>query len=870
MAKRTRTLAALALLIGTVALSAMVALRGALWIDAKTPGFFIDPSGQISLLSLPGWPDGFAHWPSTLERANGVEVLDPAHLYQLVRDSADGEVIAYETSRLGSAGPDFTAAARTLSRAEFVWLFLGTLLNGLLAVAVATLVWRAQPRSSAAAALLVAGLTTGILAITSVAVVADGSLARVNILAQSFAGAGLLHLALAFPTTLTAATTTAAMFAVYTPFAALALVYQLTWPDPYGSGLLHGITTAAAVVAAGLLVLGMVVRLRSRYSIVTRRRAAIGLCGVGGVAAAAIAWAALTQWDWRVLSAAAVTAGALVPLAIGSAIAARDFFALDERLRAIVTYALAIPTAIALYATAAHFAAEQIIGASPSPAALLAFALANLTLLLALVPAVRLLRGSVDRLFSPRAYSAERSLSHLNHSLSSARTTQTLVSNTLEILRRTLAPTKATLLLRARGAGFSLFEFDDAEQRKIAVPEELAERLEADEDAIRYQWNEGAGGTLQRFLDRLDADLLMPVYRSASCVGVLALSAKQSARPYDARDIAFLRTAARQIALALPNAAAHDKLDVLHKHLDALSESLRLQTNRTETLKAMNAELAEALNKLRQTHLQFGESHQEFMQAERLATANRISTGLTQQISGPLGAVLNALHGIAQIGRELADEEERRPNEQGEAIAAMLGHAQHAAAWLERTIATLRSFHALGHGAVAVSSERFALRDAFADVTQLLRRRLRESNCKVEYSENPPALQLYGSRQRFALILVDLVSAALQAYETSGMAKGHISVEAEIDSAGLCLRVVDWAGGLPAAAIPHLLDRLGNDAVAGNRRGMWMARNLIEEGFGGTLEASVNDERACFTAVFPTLSEQRGAMVPPPPLRRAG
>ena len=865
MLNRYRSYATAIVLAVAAALTMLTATRSTRWLDAQFPGFFVDPAHQISLLSLPDWPDTGDQWPSAVTAVDGAVVRDPDHLYQLVRTKPEGAQIAYETARMGVAGEGFTAERRILTRSEFAILFLALLLNGFVTIAAAVSVWRNNPTGSASVPFLIAGLSVGLLAITSVAVVVDGSLARLNIFAQSFAAAGILHLALTFPGNLLRTAPSAAMFALYTPFAALALVYQLTWPDTYGTTLLHGAASAGIALSTLLLLLGIVARLLPNQPIAVRRRAAIALTGVVGVAVVAGVWQLLGEPGIRTVTAALCVCGGLIPMAIGGAIGARDFFAVDERLRKIVTYSVAIPAVATLYFGAVHLLGPQIASGGIPLGATIPFAVLNLALVMTIAPVIRVVRGWVDRFFSPETYSVERSLSHLNRGLSSARTTQTLVANTIEILRRTLGPKKATVFLRTRGAGFSLTAYDDPEQRKIAVPSDLAERLESGEDAIRYQWEETSGDPVPRLLDRLEADLLAPIYRGGSCVGVIALSEKKSGHPYDARDIAFIRTSANQIALALPNAAAQDKLEVLHKNLDELSESLRVQTNRTETLKAMNQELGEALNKLRETHSQLNHNQQAIMRAERLAALSRLSTGLTQEIVGPLGTVLNSLQGIAKLGREQS-ESVRSPEKQREAIDAMLAHAETGAGWLERTIAYLRSFQALGRGA-AGKSESFAVRDAFADVVQLLRLRLRETGCRVDYSEQPDALELYGSRQRFVLVLVDLVTAAIDAYERSDVSEGRIGVEAELTSQGVSVRIVDWAGGLPAAAIPQLMDQIGSEDIVGNRRGLWVAKNLVEEGFGGSLEATTNDEMTSFTAILPSLFGQRGPMAPPPSQR---
>ncbi len=867
MTNRTTAITAALILLAATFLAVTTGLRSLDWSEEEIPGFFIDPSRHVSVLSLPGWPITGAPLPTAITHIDGTRLKSADHLYQMVRAKPPGASIQYSTESLGGLGPAFAAPARVFDRVEMSTLFLSLILNGLLTIAIALSVWRQHAGSSQARAFFFAGLSLGALAIATVAVASAGTLSRLQILAQPLAAAALIHLAAVFPTNVLRNGRAPALFAIYGPFAALAVVYQLIWPDTYGTGLLHGVSSLSLAAAAAGFVASLALRLLPRNPIVVRRRAAIAISGIVAVALASLLWAIVKGADWRAITAALCTCGAVIPLATGAAIAAPDFFALDRRLRAILTYGLAIPAVAVLYLGSVYLISPKI-AASSSFVATIPFALLNLALLFAIAPVVRVVSGWVDRFFSPETYSTDRSLANLNRGLSSARTTQTLVSNTLEVLRRTLLPESATVYLRGRGAGFPLFAYDDPEQRKIAVPNELAEKLEAGENAIRYQWDDGSGREVPRLLDRLAADMLVPIYRGGSCVGAIALAGKKSGHPYDSRDVSLIRTAADQIALALPNAAAQDKLDVLHKNLDELSESLRVQTNRTETLKAMNTELGDALNKLRETHHQLTQNQQHVLRVERLAALSRLSVGLTREISGPIGSVLNSLRGIAKIGKEHA-ELEREPAKQREALDEIMALSQNAAAWLERAIAYLRSFQSLGHGAKADKLESFAVRDAFNDVTQLLRARLRETECEVEYKEDPESLQLYGSRQRFTLVLVDLVTAAAQAYEDNQARDAKICIEAELTSQGVCVRVIDWAGGVPAAAVPRLLEELGVDHELGNRRGLWIAKNLVEEGFGGTLEAVTNDEHTCFSAIFPSVFTQSGPMAPPPSLRQA-
>lgn len=857
MAFRSRIVVTTATSLIGIVLAGLVAWESATWIGAPFPGFLLTPERLVSVLTLPGWPDTWAAWREQVTAVGDHRVTTPAQVSGVLGTMPTDAPVTVTLTAVDGSERSLTVPIRIFAPSEYAVLFGGLIANGLIWIALALLVWWRKPQAPAAAAFLVTGLAIGFLAVTAPGAVSNGLFVRIELLAQTLAGAGLLHLAMVFPTDRLRSLRGAGLFAIYLPFLALALVDQLVWPEP--SAVVFIQTVAVAAIAVGILLFtgSLLAPLLLHRPILVRRRAALVLLSAVGFGALALFWGALVGFDAKLPIVASVLASFLVALTLAFAILEDDFFALDAMLRRVITYVLAAPVVAGLY-LAAMLGFQQL---SRNTAAAVhsdpVFLLFNLALLFLLSPLLRRARAVVDRVFSPRPYKPERGLRNLNHSLASARTTQTLVANTLDVLKRTIRPRKAMVFLRARGAGFPLYAYDDLDQRKFSVPAELADRLESGENAVRYQWDDGSGRPVPPLWDRLQAELLVPMYRSGSCVGVIALSGKESGHAYEARDISFVRTAANQIALALPNAAAHDKLDILHKHLDELSESLRVQTNRTEALHAMNVELGEALQRLRTTHHQLMQNHQSALRSERLAALSRLSSGLTQEISGPLNTVVNSFSGIARVGRELAAKTEVSTDQRA-ALENILSHAETGAAWIERTIEYLRGFRSLGRGALRDSVENFAVRDAYADLTALLRLRLNEAGCRMTFKEEPEGLQITGSRQRLTLILVDLVGSAIQAYEESELRDGLIEISADLSATGVAVHVVDWAGGVPAASLPRIFDQLGSEQSPGNRRGLWLARNLVEEGFGGIIEATTNDDRTCFTAVLP----HRGAGIP--------
>src|SRR5213078_4556240 len=126
----------------------------------------------------------------------------------------------------------------------------------------------------------------------------------------------------------------------------------------------------------------------------------------------------------------------------------------------------------------------------------------------------------------------------------------------------------------------------------------------------RYEWDDGSGRPMPAVWHALGAELLVPIRRGSAPMGALALGRKGSGRPYTMHDVAFLRAAASQLALAMTNAGAFQQLE---------------------------------------------RNQASLMRAERLATLGRLTAGIAHEVNTPLGAVINSLKILTDLGREYAD-----------------------------------------------------------------------------------------------------------------------------------------------------------------------------------------------------------------------
>jgi signal transduction histidine kinase len=453
-------------------------------------------------------------------------------------------------------------------------------------------------------------------------------------------------------------------------------------------------------------------------------------------------------------------------------------------------------------------------------------------------------------------YDSEQALTVLRRGLTAARTVDAVIEHTRQVLSATVRPS-SIVFLQFEAKGRRAPSRALAATRAAWAPSSSAAReIECGEILPRRVWEARTGASLAPRV-AADADLVIPIGTEGHPVGVLALGAKLSRRAsYDGQDIAFLRTAASLINLAMINAAAFDQLEALNQNLERLNEGLEQQVEeRTAALHSSNLELNDSLAKLQQAYCQLERTHAGLLRADRLATVGRLTAGLAHEINTPLSAVLNSLKIIKDLSEEYrasVDDPKVLPEDHGEIAGEILFHTRSATAWANKAAGYIRSVKAHGREARPGSSQRFLLRDVVADARALVAHRLRANSCTIDYVEER-SIALEGEPGRFGQVLVNLITNAIDAYEERGIADGRIEIEARHDNAGVLVRVQDWAGGIPDAVLPRIFDELYTTKGPGRGTGLglWISRNLVEQGFGGTLDVITNREGSCFVAEFP-------------------
>ncbi len=820
-----------ALLCGTLLL--VVGINSTRWIGRTFPGFLVMANRVVASVSLPDWldVDSSSVFQHQILAVDGVAVESAAEVYERVAAAPPGTAIRYTLSAPDERATTLVTRSRRFSGADYLLLFGAFFLNGLAFVATALFVYRLKPRSPASEGLLVAGVTAGVFVITAGDLYGPHWFFRLHVIAESMLGAGFLHLALVFPTDRLRGRRRA-LLALYLPFVLLAVCYEASLGSPAAYTFVHLVATATHGLAAAAII-GAVGYdfLTSRSALVRRRTGVVALGTVAGFLVPGVIMLASAALGGTVpINAAALTAF-LFPVSLGYAVVKRDLFEIDVMLRRGITYVIVVVTIASMYFVAIFCLGVMIPDRAVARSPIL-MALLNLGLLFAVVPIRARVQDAVDRVFFRTAYDVEHTLADLSHALASAHTLDEVVAQLQTVLFRTLCPVSADVFLHDAATGrFRHALGDERGQWDFTLPPDLMERASQGDILARYEWEDGSGRAVPAVWIALGAELLVPVRNDTVLVAMIALAGKHSGRAYTVHDITFLDTAASQVGLAMKK--------------------------------------AEAFEDVKRAYQQLKQNQATLIRADRLATLGRLTAGIAHEINTPLAAVMNSLKVLTDLGHEYADsigDAEVKPEDHRQIAQEITTTAEDATRWARNAAAFISQVKMHGREAGPAKKARFAVQAVVDEIRALLAHRLRAAGCTIDFVEDPPRVTLLGDPGRLAQVLLNLVGNAIDAYEERGLVGGRIEVSARDREGAVTVTVSDRAGGIPQQLVPRIFEELftTKEPGRGTGLGLWIARNLVEESFGGTL--SVDSESGVgsrFTATIPAEQASAHAAIEP-------
>jgi signal transduction histidine kinase len=265
---------------------------------------------------------------------------------------------------------------------------------------------------------------------------------------------------------------------------------------------------------------------------------------------------------------------------------------------------------------------------------------------------------------------------------------------------------------------------------------------------------------------------------------------------------------------------------------------------RTEALEQRNAELRDALDKLRR-------AQDNLIRSEKLASMGRLVAGIAHEINNPVNAVINSLGPLDEaIKRIAALGPEGQIAKLVDEAAEILAVVQRGAA---RTKTIVQALHGYARGDESVERD-VVLARSVEDTLGLLQHRLRQVQIVKEVD---PEARIRGFPGQVDQVLMNLLTNAAQAI---GDRDGTIRVRVQSSDTRVLLAVSDDGPGIPAEFLPRIFDPFftTKDVGEGSGLGLSIVHGIVER-HGGHIDVdSKPGQGTTFTISFPRPGAEPG------------
>ncbi len=336
----------------------------------------------------------------------------------------------------------------------------------------------------------------------------------------------------------------------------------------------------------------------------------------------------------------------------------------------------------------------------------------------------------------------------------------------------------------------------------------------------------------------------------AAILGVIVLLVRDVVAPLRALEERSLEMAMGQLARPVPPWGEADEIGRLSVMFEELRRSLRDRLRstesinvdlerevrrRTEALEQRNAELHEALEKLRR-------AQDNLVRSEKLASMGRLVAGIAHEINNPVNAVINSLGPLDELVKKIAAGEGGAPDmakEAEEILAVVLRGAS-------RTKAIVQALHGYARGDDSVQRE-VNLARSVDETLGLLQHRLRHVTVTKDVE---PGARIIGFPGQIDQVLMNLLSNAAQAIGEKG---GTISIKARNLDDRVSLVIADDGPGIPPELLPRIFDPFftTKDVGEGSGLGLSIVHGIVER-HGGHIDVdSRPGQGTTFAISFP-------------------
>lgn len=289
---------------------------------------------------------------------------------------------------------------------------------------------------------------------------------------------------------------------------------------------------------------------------------------------------------------------------------------------------------------------------------------------------------------------------------------------------------------------------------------------------------------------------------------------------------------ARAVGAAIPSDEDLDALRKLGAYAAIALDNARLYTQQTELTRTLQAQAKE----LEKAYAELNTSQERLLVSEKMAALGRVTAGIAHEINSPLGSILNCLQlatTYAQEYRESADDPEVTPQDHigiATDLLEALTLAEEATRRVAQFVRTIK-------GQTRMDEERVLPFDPAEEIDStmtLLRHELDEGRIELE-AKLDEGVTLHGDSSKFAVIVQNLISNAIDAYEGGS---GVVRIRLMNEQDRVVLEVEDEGSGIPEEIRPRIFDYLftTKDVGRGTGLGLSLVHNIVTSHFKGTID----------------------------------
>jgi len=290
-------------------------------------------------------------------------------------------------------------------------------------------------------------------------------------------------------------------------------------------------------------------------------------------------------------------------------------------------------------------------------------------------------------------------------------------------------------------------------------------------------------------------------------------------------------------------------LDAVRTQVSAALMGARLATQ----VRARTLELEEALETLRRNQTQL-------VLSEKMASLGKLTAGIAHEMNTPLAAVRSSLDEMKKLVQEYAEsvgdgsvnEDDHR------AIATdMAKSVDIAVRASEKASGFVRSIKSQTRDMGAKDKQVFDLVRVVEEAVLILSHALRNARCEVRMDFRTRPASVLGIPDRFAQVVTNLATNAIDAMEPRG--GGILTISVFSEAGEIRVSVTDQGSGISPEHLTKIFDPLFTTKPVGKGTGLGLTiiHDIIQGDFGGRIEVeSKVGEGATFTVRLPAIQEE--------------